>query len=66
MAKVSNKCPKCNWRLHCKYREVLARKQNGDPVLIRLVKVYCVNKNCVYADMESYDDKIRLLKLKRY
>lgn len=58
---MNKKCPKCGGFVQEGFKEVLARKQSGSPVYIRLYVVRC--PKCGFKEIENYDEKINLLGL---
>jgi len=60
------KCIKCGGHVKCGKRTVWARKQNNQPVLIRLIHTICLNEKCDWQFMEDYNTKVKKLNLKIY
>ena len=58
------RCPKCGWQTECIAKYVYARKQDGTPIMIKLVHCNCLRKGCNWSYEEKYEDKIRELGLK--
>ncbi len=60
------RCPKCNFSVTIKFKDVYARKPNGGVVLIYLAYCSCNRRGCDWKYKDDYNSLIESMGLKPY